>query len=227
VAFTHTVVSYPDRGKWGDYAYRGNCSGYLIKDLIETYSPDSVFDPMGGSGTTAEVCEDLGIPCASFDLKQGYDILDPIAKKKMRDALQEMTDDRGVDMIFFHPPYWNMIQYSQDPIDFSNGPYSLYLSRMAQSFSWLGGLLSPAGIIAVLLGDLRRAKADRTYFLTDDCLASSTIAAAKLTKEIRIIKIQHNTQTSGETDLDIKFAHEYLTILRNARFPKQPESLTE
>jgi hypothetical protein len=28
-----SVVSYPDRGPWGDSRYRGNCSGYLVKDL--------------------------------------------------------------------------------------------------------------------------------------------------------------------------------------------------
>jgi len=28
-----SVVSYPDRGPWGDASYRGNCSGYLVKDL--------------------------------------------------------------------------------------------------------------------------------------------------------------------------------------------------
>jgi hypothetical protein len=29
-----SVVSYPARGPWGDSKYRGNCSGYLVKDLI-------------------------------------------------------------------------------------------------------------------------------------------------------------------------------------------------
>ena len=29
-----SVVSYPDRGPWGDFRYRGNCSGHLVKDLI-------------------------------------------------------------------------------------------------------------------------------------------------------------------------------------------------
>jgi hypothetical protein len=41
-----SVVSYPDRGKYGNNKWRGNCSGYLIKDLLEWYKPKKAFDPM-------------------------------------------------------------------------------------------------------------------------------------------------------------------------------------
>ena len=46
-----SVVSYPDRGPWGDPKYRGNCSGWLAKDLILRFKVQSVFDPAEGSGT--------------------------------------------------------------------------------------------------------------------------------------------------------------------------------
>lgn len=46
------IVSYPDRGPWGDSKYRGNTSGWLIRDLIEFFQPKSVLDPMEGSRTT-------------------------------------------------------------------------------------------------------------------------------------------------------------------------------
>jgi len=36
-----SVVSYPDRGPYGKSDYRGNCSGYLIKELLEHYKPKS------------------------------------------------------------------------------------------------------------------------------------------------------------------------------------------
>jgi hypothetical protein len=165
------------------------------------------------------------IPCLTYDLKQGYDVLNPLSKRQIACDVLGETDNVGVDMIFLHPPYWNMIQYSESSVDFSNGPYSLYLMRMAQLLKWLQQLLSPNGFIALLLGDLRRAGADRTYFLTDDVTAQSVVANAHLTKEIRIIKIQHNTKSAGETDLldahGIKFAHEYCTILRNAAYSER------
>ncbi len=40
-----SVVSYPNRGPWGDPRYRGNCSGHLAKDLILRFKCQSVFDP--------------------------------------------------------------------------------------------------------------------------------------------------------------------------------------
>jgi len=30
-----SVISYKDRGPYGNNSYRGNCSGYVIKDLIQ------------------------------------------------------------------------------------------------------------------------------------------------------------------------------------------------
>jgi hypothetical protein len=50
-----SVVSYPDRGPWGDSRYRGNCSGHLVKDLILRFNCRSVFDPTEGSGTVRDV----------------------------------------------------------------------------------------------------------------------------------------------------------------------------
>jgi hypothetical protein len=69
------IVSYPDRGAWGDSKYRGNTSGWLIRDLIEFFRPRSVLDPMEGSGTTRDVCRELGVEYDGFDLKGGFDAL--------------------------------------------------------------------------------------------------------------------------------------------------------
>ena len=43
-----SVVSYPSRGPWGDAQYRGNCSGFLVKDLILRFGCQSIFDPAQG-----------------------------------------------------------------------------------------------------------------------------------------------------------------------------------
>src|SRR6476619_7304956 len=37
-----SIVSYPDRGPWGDNRYPGNCSGYLLINLCATYQPRAV-----------------------------------------------------------------------------------------------------------------------------------------------------------------------------------------
>ena len=44
-------------------------------DLLS--SPGLVFDPMTGSGTCRDVCEELGIPCMAWDIHQGFDACDP------------------------------------------------------------------------------------------------------------------------------------------------------
>src|SRR6516225_8217444 len=52
-------------GEYGDRNYPGNCGGNLIKDLLLYFRPDNVLDPMTGSGTCREVCQELRIPCTS------------------------------------------------------------------------------------------------------------------------------------------------------------------
>jgi hypothetical protein len=213
---TQSIVSYPSRGHWGDWRYRGNCSGFLIKDLIETYHPSSILDPMHGGGTTGEVAAEYDIPFFGYDLHDGYDILDARTQAKMRRDVNTLPTG-GADMIFFHPPYWNMITYSRgNPLDFANGPYSLYLLRMQNALVHLSNCLSRNGFIALLLGDLRLQSHNQTYFLTDDVTENRKVASAKLIKELRIIKVQHNTQSKGETNLGIKLTHEYVTILRSS-----------
>ena len=39
--YMNSIVSYKNRGPFGDSSYRGNCSGYVIKDLIEEFYKNS------------------------------------------------------------------------------------------------------------------------------------------------------------------------------------------
>lgn len=39
-----SIASYFARGKYGNNSWRGNCSGLLIKDLLEHYKPDTFGD---------------------------------------------------------------------------------------------------------------------------------------------------------------------------------------
>jgi hypothetical protein len=57
-----SIVSYPERGPWGNARYRGNCSGHLIADLVREFKPRRFVDPMLGGGTSQDVCQDLGVP---------------------------------------------------------------------------------------------------------------------------------------------------------------------
>jgi len=36
-----SIVSYKDRGPYGNSSYRGNCTGHIIKDIIQQFYPNS------------------------------------------------------------------------------------------------------------------------------------------------------------------------------------------
>jgi len=132
-----------DEAKYGDRSYPGNCGGNLIKDLLLFFRPTFVLDPMSGSGTCPDVCDELGIPCMAWDIHQGIDACDP-----------EGFSAELVDFIWVHPPYWRMKLYSDDPRDMSRAPsleeflrrYRCFLRNCTQA-------LKPGGKLAILMGD--------------------------------------------------------------------------
>jgi hypothetical protein len=84
-------------GEYGDRGYPGNCGGNLIKDLLLYFRPDGiVLDPMSGSGTCRDVCDELGIPCMSWDIHRGIDACDP----------HGFSPNEMFAFIWAHPPYW-------------------------------------------------------------------------------------------------------------------------
>lgn len=114
-----SVVSYPSRcSLWGDSRYRGNCDGRLFKNLVLQYGARR--DPTVGSGTTRDVVAGLnrykraGIEFWGGDLREGFDL-----------TRQELPG--GFDFVWIHPPYWNIVRYSETPSDLSNvGDYEQF-----------------------------------------------------------------------------------------------------
>ena len=87
-------------GEYGDRSYPGNCGGNLIKDLLRFFKVFSVLDPMSGSGTCRDVCNELGIYCWSSDIHGGADACDP-----------SQFPRRTFDFCWLHPPYWRQKIY--------------------------------------------------------------------------------------------------------------------
>jgi hypothetical protein len=192
-----SVVSYPQRGPWGDNRYPGNCSGYLLIDLIATFRPERVLDPMEGGGTSREVCADLAVAYQGFDLTSGTDSLhDPIGSE--------------YDLIFWHPPYHDMKIYSEDPRDLSRaGSLAGFQMLLRFGYQRFFEALAPGGRLAILIGDLRRRG---TY----EPLTSDVARLDRQHIEGIIIKMQHNT-SSGQIAYAGSFVpivHETVTIFR-------------
>lgn len=141
-----TSLYHFDRaGEYGDRSYPGNCGGNLIRDLLLYFRPEGiVLDPMSGSGTCADVCRELGIPCMSWDIHRGIDACDP----------QGFSDAEAFDFIWAHPPYWRMKLYAADSRDLSRAPtLEVFLRRYRQFIRNCAGVLKPGGTLAILMGD--------------------------------------------------------------------------
>ena len=94
-----SIVSYPERGEGGNNRYRGNCSPKLVEDLIGFFRPAEICDYMCGSGTTKAAADKCGIGSHLYDLHSGFDVMNC-----------EIPERPG--FIFWHPPYWDIVTYS-------------------------------------------------------------------------------------------------------------------
>jgi hypothetical protein len=192
-----SVVSYPDRGPWGDNRYPGNCSGYLLIDLCATYQPRAVLDPMEGSGTSREVCADMGIRYQGYDLRAGVDSLhDEIGT--------------GYDLIFWHPPYHDMKVYTDDPRDLSRtGSIAAFRAMLRAGYWRFFDLLAPGGRLALLIGDLRRRGQYEPLTVDVAQLDRSHLQGI-------VVKVQHNVSSNSTRygGAFVPILHETLTLFR-------------
>ena len=135
----------PEAGHYGNRSYPGNCSGNLIRDLLRFFQVSGpVFDPMQGSGTCRDVCDELGLECVSLDIHQGFDACDPAG----------FPEGMAFDFIWVHPPYYRQKLYAADSRDLSRAPsLDAFLERYGQFFRNCASVLRPGGKLAVLMGD--------------------------------------------------------------------------
>ncbi len=139
-----SLYHFDDAGRNRDSRYPGNCGGNLIRDLLSYFKPQGlVWDPMSGSGTCADVCRELGIPCMSWDIHRGLDACD-----KGFPAIDMF------EFIWAHPPYWRQKLYADDPRDLSRSPtLEQFLQRYGQFLRNCARGLKAGGKLAVLMGD--------------------------------------------------------------------------
>jgi hypothetical protein len=146
-----SLVSYPQRcNEWGDWSYRGNCDGRLFLNLVLRYQAKRVADPMMGSGTTRDVVAGLNekthhrVDYWGSDLHEGFD-------------LSTMSLPGTFDFVWLHPPYWNIIRYSDDQRDLStSATYQHFVERLTTCVQRCYQALTVGGRLAVLVADVRR-----------------------------------------------------------------------
>jgi hypothetical protein len=171
-----------DPGPWGDRRYPGNCSGYLIRDLLRFFRVSTVYDPMSGSGTCRDVCQDLGLYCWSGDIHQGFDACEP-----------RFTD--AFDFCWIHPPYYRQKLYATDRKDLSREPtYEGFLRRYDQLIRACAQAVKPGGHLAILMGDY----VDREYGYLPLVYETKRLAFAAGLRQCAtdIIRFSHNASSS-------------------------------
>lgn len=229
---TNTVWAFPNRGKWAthDAKYRGNWSPYIPRNVILRYSSegDTVLDQFVGGGTTAVEAKLTGRNFIGFDIN-------PAAVERTQNKLNfeyntnaeisvmlgdarklELSDD-SIDLICTHPPYADIINYS-DGIDGDLSLLSIkpFLTEMGTVAEECYRVLKKDKFCAILMGDTR--KKGMVQPLAFETMQLFELAGFKL-KEI-IIKEQHNCKATGYWKTNsIKYnflllAHEYLFVFK-------------
>ena len=110
-----TLWDYPSQHygdeEQGDKNYRGATPSYVIWNVLHRFTKEGelVVDPFCGSGTTLDVCKDLGRQGRGFDVAPTREDIENA------DARSLPMKNESVDLVFMDPPYADNLEYSNDP----------------------------------------------------------------------------------------------------------------
>ncbi|HUV66858.1 MAG TPA: DNA methyltransferase, partial [Sedimentisphaerales bacterium] len=201
--------------------------------IIERYSEkgDSILDPMAGGGTTLIeaklLCRNaLGIDINPTAVKLCEEALNfnhqPLSTQKIKlgDARNlSFLDDNSIDLVLTHPPYMNIIKYSDGLIagDLSNvGSLPRFCDEMQTIAGELFRVLKPDRYCAILIGDTRKG---RHYVPLAFNVMQRFLKAGFVLRE-DIIKVQHNCKTTerwkpkAQAGKFYLIMHEHLFVFR-------------
>ena len=210
-----SIMSFPNRGKWGKSNWRGNASGHVYKELFEQLKPRTFVDPMVGSGTSVEVAQEMGIDAYGLDLHSGFNAI--------RHSIVEKVGKES-DLIVSHPPYGSMIVYSGNVwganahpddlsrcVDDNDFHEKMQLVLINQRMATKAG-----GYYGTLIGDWRRNGVYTSY--------QAEIIARMPRDELAgiLIKTQHNCVSDSRQYSQLalpRIMHEYLLLFRKKPKP--------
>ncbi len=239
-----TVWSFPERGNWATHnsKYRGNFAPQIARNIIEMYSEqgDSMLDPMVGAGTTLIEAKLLARNALGMDInpeainltKAGLRFKHhPPSEQKVKvgDArdLSFLKDD-SFDLVLTHPPYMNIIKYSNGkiPSDLSNiSSLPKFCDEIEKIAKELFRVLKRNKYCAILIGDTRKGK---HYVPLSFHVMQRFLKVGFVLKE-DIIKVQHSCsstkhwESKAMRDKFYLIMHEHLFVFRK---PKKGEDLS-
>lgn len=229
-----THWSFPKRGGWAthDAKWRGNWSPYIPRNILLRYSKenDLVLDQFAGGGTTLVEAKLLNRNIIGVDVndialerckeKTNFEHEGANGKIYLRKGDARNLDfipDKSIDLICTHPPYADIIKYSEDiKEDLSRLKVKNFLEEMKKVAAESYRVLKSDKFCAVLMGDTRQK--GHMIPMAFDVMKDFQDAGFKL-KEL-IIKEQHNCRATGYWKTNsVKYnflliAHEYLFIFK-------------
>jgi adenine-specific DNA-methyltransferase len=151
-----TLWEYPSQD-YGDThqgraGYKGATPSYIIWNLLHRYTlaNDLVIDPCAGSGTTLDVCRDLGRRSLGYDVH-------PTRKDIFRVDARKLPPELSgkVDFVFIDPPYSTHLDYGPDPRDIGklDAAGGEYYAAMEQVFGEMFRVLKPDRYAALYVSD--------------------------------------------------------------------------
>lgn len=215
-----SVWSFKERGEWATHKgdYPGNCSPYVVKNLLIKYSNknDIVLDQFVGSGTT--MIESLLLNRKTI----GIDINDKalnITKSRIKDiggkyklikgdATKLTLKNKSIDFICTHPPYMDIIKYSNGitgDISLLSGEEFYNSIKLVAKESFR--VLKEKCYCAILIGDVRK---NGLIVPVGFNVMELFLNEGFLLKEI-IIKEQHNCKSTDKW-IDIAKKRNFLLI---------------
>lgn len=229
-----THWSFPKRGDWAthDAKWRGNWSPYIPRNIILRYSKenDLILDQFAGGGTTLVEAKLLNRNCIGVDVndialarcaeKTAFEfkgLVGTVEIKKGDARNLDFLADESIDLICTHPPYADIIQYSEDIAeDMSRMKIKDFLGQMEAVAGESFRVLKKDKFCAVLMGDTRKK----------GCMVPMAFEVMKIfqksgfiLKEL-IIKEQHNCKATGYWKTNsikhnfLLIAHEYLFVFK-------------
>ena len=201
---TTTIWSFKERGNWSTHKgdYPGNCSPYVIKNLLLKYSKedDIVLDQFIGSGTT--VIESLLLKRKAIGIDINEKALN-IAKERIKNIQGQFKILKGnaislnlkEDFICTHPPYMDIIKYSngiKGDISLLNGED--FYSSIGLVAKECYRVLKYNKYCAIIVGDIRKKGYIEPLGFK---IMEIFINTGFLLKEI-IIKEQHNCKSTDK-----------------------------
>ena len=201
--YLKSLVSYKNRGSFGDAYFAGNASGFLLIELAHFFKAEVVFDPMEGGGTSRDVCNAMNLKYVGNDLLSGgYDVVE---------ASEEKIPIN--DLTYFHPPYWNLIKYSDHPNDLSNAKtWDEFLDKLAIC---VNKLLRKTKVLALLIGDVLK---DKGYYCALEILYPfrQRIFRVLIKERFTVLGIKGFYDAMEENRIPLR--HEYVVLLKGDLF---------